>query len=1273
MYKSFSSFFEEKSRTSSRAGILRQFAAVQAPVSYCIRDCGKRLSESVDLRAFGRDNRPRRRAAAPPLQSGPEARAAPAGARGPGFSPTAEWGQKILAFAKKTEYSNGMENLIQTFSWNAGLSTPSQLLEGGLLPALLTGLSAVHRAHWAAYIRRELELPLFLVTADEVSAAALAADLESLLGERPVVIAGRDFSLAGAEGVSRQGERARIAALDAMAGGAALVVCTVAGLLQRTLGPETLRNLSFTLVPGLELAPEAVAQRLLRAGYTRAEQVEAPGQFSLRGGILDFFTPGQDQPLRLEYWGDEIESIHCFDADTQRRTEPLAACRVLPAAEALPEAYPGGAAALAQRLEKLAAGLKSGSDAAKATLREDAARLYTGGMQTADRYLALLYPEFYTVLDYLPEEAVVFLDQPGKCAQRGSDFGKQLAEDCKLLLENGKLLGRLCHFALPFDQAATALEKFPVFLADNFVQGRCPIEPRQLQSLTCKQLPSYGGSPETAADDVQHYLSRSFAVVVLAGDKRRALVLRDFFDQRGISAEVDEALEQLPAKGQCRIAIGRLSAGFEYPEAGLALLTDAQFVRAMGKKSRRKKAADSRRQRLGSCADLSVGDLVVHEYHGIGRFAGIVKMPVDGAEKDYIKISYAGTDSLYVPATQLDLVSKYVGAGEEKPVRLSRMGGADWTRAKTRAKTAAKALAGELVQLYAQRQRAGGHAFAPDSPWQTEFEDRFPYPETDDQLQSIAEIKADMEKPIPMDRLLCGDVGYGKTEVALRAVMKCVLDGKQAAILVPTTVLAQQHYQTAVQRFFGFPVQIQQLSRFRTSAQVKQTMEDLKSGQCDIVIGTHRLLQKDIQFKDLGLLVVDEEQRFGVSHKEHIKAMSRQVDVLTLSATPIPRTLNMALSGIRDMSALEEPPVDRMPVQTFVLEHDWDLICDAIRREVSRGGQVYYLHNRVETIERTASRLARLLENITVSVAHGKMDEASLSAVMESVTAGETQVLVCTTIIETGIDIPNVNTLIIEDADKLGLAQLHQIRGRVGRSMRRASAYLTFRRDKVLTEVAEKRLNAIREFAEFGAGFKIALRDLEIRGAGSLLGAEQSGHMIDVGYDMYLKLLEEAVLEERGEPAPVRAECAADLAVSANIPESYIKSPEQRMDLYRRIAMIRTEAEADDLTDELVDRFGDPPSGVNALIHVALLRGEAGRAGIRDVSQKEGRLRFVLADFEPERVTTLLARPELKGRLKIEPGAKPCLSLKLMTKNRILDEARAFIRAWEEAAAPAVC
>ena len=734
--------------------------------------------------------------------------------------------------------------------------------------------------------------------------------------------------------------------------------------------------------------------------------------------------------------------------------------------------------------------------------------------------------------------------------------------------------------------------------------------------------------------------------MVLVSSEQRALNLQALLREQKMTTAVDFQLHELPGYGKAVIAVGGLTAGMEYPVGRFAVLTEGQSL--LGKKRRSKPVTN--RQKLGSYADLSPGDLVVHEHHGVGRFLEMTKMTVDGVQKDYVKIAYAGADVLYVPATQLDLVSKYIGSGEDaqETRKLSRLGGTDWEKAKTRAKKAVKDLAKGLIQLYAERQRQPGFAFSPDSPWMKEFEDEFEYAETDDQLRCIAEIKQDMEQARPMDRLLCGDVGYGKTEVAFRAIMKCVLDGKQAAILVPTTVLARQHYLTAKQRFAKYPVEIDVVSRFRTQAQMKDTLRRLEQGGIDLLIGTHRLFQKDVKFKDLGLLVIDEEQRFGVQHKEKLKELSKQVDVLTLSATPIPRTLNMALSGIRDMSTLEEPPMDRQPVQTYVLEHDWGVLSDAMRRELERGGQVYYLHNRVETITRTVARIKEMLgEDVAVAVAHGKMSQEELNDVMTRMSDGEVDVLVCTTIIETGIDIANANTLIIEDADHMGLAQLHQIRGRVGRSTRRAYAYLTYRRGKVLTEVASKRLGAIREFAEFGSGFKIAMRDLEIRGAGNVLGPEQSGFLLSVGYDMYLKLLEEAVLEERGEKPERPTECAADLSVAASIPDRYVPSPEQRMDLYRRIAAIRSEADADDVMDELIDRYGDPPRTVNNLISVALLRADAARNGISQIDQKGANLNFYLDQFDLQRVSALCGLEKYRSRLLFSAGERPYLALRL--------------------------
>ncbi len=1165
-----------------------------------------------------------------------------------------------------------MELLVKQILQNKEVAALPSLLESGGLPALISGLSVVHRANLAAALRLETGLPLVVLCPDDTAAENMARDLSAMLGLEVPSLGMRDFTFYAAEAASRQTEQKRLAALYALrTGQTEIVTVSAAGLLQRTLPPEMLEKAAFTLEAGGSYAIEDVEDALLRCGYSRAEQVEGPGQFARRGGILDFFSPADPEPVRVEFWGDELDSMGRFDVGSQRRSEPIERCVVLPAAETLPGLTQGGQEVLALQIDSYTerfAKKRSSENAASlaATLRADAERLRNGVLLSdADRYLPLIYP-MACGLDYLPENALLVMDQPARCTERARDWQKQLQEDLLELQRRGLVALNAEHYYLSWDAALKRLGDFPLYMTDAFTVGRTPLPPATLTSIQAKQLPSYAGNAQTAAEDVKLYLKQGHRVVVLAGDERRAAVLQDFFREHEISAILDPELKRLPEPGDCRIGVGALSAGYEYPGIKLAVLTDAQLLRVRSRKSATRKKLPAGHQRIESYTDLSVGDYVVHENHGIGRFAGIVKMQLDGAEKDYVKICYAGTDALYVPATQLDLVSKYTGGGEDRPVKLSKMGGAEWAKTRQRAKSAAKDMAQKLIALYAERQRLPGYAFSLDSEWQTEFEENFGYTETEDQLRCTAEIKADMESAVPMDRLLCGDVGFGKTEVALRAVMKCVLDGKQAAILVPTTVLAQQHYQTALQRFFGFPVNIGVLSRFKTGGQSQKLLSDLATGKCDLVIGTHRLLSKDVHFKDLGLLVVDEEQRFGVTHKEHIKELSRGVDVLTLSATPIPRTLNMAMSGIRDMSSIEEPPEDRLPVQTFVMEHDWNILADAIRRELQRGGQVYYLHNRIEDIDRTAVRLRNLLGDVTVSVAHGQMDKNMLATVMENVVNGQVQVLVCTTIIETGIDIPNVNTLIIEDADKLGLAQLHQIRGRVGRSTRRASAYLTFRRDKVLTEIAEKRLSAIRDFAAFGSGFKIAMRDLEIRGAGNLLGAEQSGHMLDVGYDMYMKLLSEAVLEARGIPVPPRAECSADLAVSANIPERYVSSSEQRMDLYRRIAAIRSEEEADDLLDELIDRYGDPPGGVSALIQVALLRGEAGRAGVTDIAQKQGYLRFTLGDFDMEKVSALYARPEYKSRLRVEAGAKPCLSLKIRSRTRVLDEARRFVADWQE-------
>ena len=1135
-------------------------------------------------------------------------------------------------------------------------------IEGGGCPAAVTGLQPVQRSCVGAAVGAAAAGSAVFLCGDEREARQLAADLRSLTGEEATLLLSREWQLRPIAVASREWERSRLSALHAMAcGQTKLVIATADALMARTMSPDLLIKLTVELCVGGQYDLKELAETLLAAGYARCEQVEGPGQFALRGGILDVYSPLLPQPVRCEFFDDEVDAMGTFDPGTQRRTANIERALLLPAAEVLPGCAEGGLAGFGERLMTLGSRLMKKERSAQQAQRllEDGEKLKSGILPGGiDRYLAAVYETVTTAVDYLPADAVVFLCESGRVDERVRGAQLQLKQDLESLLEGGLMAGEFARLALSPEELYAALEEFPVIMMDSLPTSRYPMRPRSILSVQARQLSSYGGSLETAVTDLAHYRSAGRAVLVLCGGESRAKNLHRMLEEHEIPAVLDLACAAMPRKGEVRIAIGALSAGCEWPALGLAVLTEGQLSATPRKKAKVK--TDSNRQKIQSYTDLTPGDLVVHVHHGVGRFVGLERLPVDGVEKDYIKIAYAAGDCLYVPATALDLVSKYIGAGEDSEAKkLNKLGGTEWAKQKYKAKSAAKDLAKGLIALYAERQKRPGFAFSADSPWQQEFEDAFPYAETEDQLRAIADIKKDMETARPMDRLLCGDVGFGKTEVALRAVMKCVLDGKQAAILVPTTVLAQQHFATASGRFQAFPVRIEVLSRFTTPKEVKRILEATKEGRVDLLIGTHKLLQKSVEFKDLGLLVIDEEQRFGVTHKERLKEMSRQVDVLTLSATPIPRTLNMALTGLRDMSTIEEPPADRQPVQTYVLEHDWAILADACRRELSRGGQIYYLHNRVDTIDLTASRLQKMLgEEVRIVTGHGKMTEQQLSAVMQAMVDGEADILVCTTIIETGIDIPNVNTLIIEDADKMGLAQLHQIRGRIGRSARRAYAYLTFRKGKVLQELAAKRLGAIRDFVEFGSGFRIAMRDLEIRGAGNLLGPEQSGYLMSVGYDLYLKLLEEAVLEEKGEEKKIPAECTADLVVNANIPTFYVASPEQRMDLYRRIAAIRTDTDADELLDELMDRYGEVPKSVLALLDVALLRTVAREAGVVDITQKKEMIRFKFGHFDPQGVVSVISQNKYKLRCALAAGEIPVLTLKLRPGEDVLETAR---------------
>ncbi len=1179
--------------------------------------------------------------------------------------PTGQRGLPLPVVQGEEEF---MEKLIEALQEIPEAAELLHCAENGGCPAAMTGLGPVHRAHVCAALLAQEKRPLLVVCSDEGEARRMAADLQNFTGIVPLLLPSREFQFHAAATASREWEQRRVEALYCMAQEQPrIVVAAPEALVQRTLPKEVLMNHVLRLHLSDTVDLNALGERLVHLGYTRCQQVEGMGQFALRGGILDVFGPGMEAPVRVEFFGDEVDAMGAFDLASQRRVHNMEQICLLPAGEVLPAMTPGGSTALAEKLEAMAGKLsnkkRSGSDELIGRLKADAELLRQNALRGGlDRYMAAIYEERAIPLEYLASDAMVCICDSARVMEHLKNVLWQVKEDVEALLKAGVLCGEWAGLAATAEELWSTLADRPVYMLASLPTSRYPFPPRTLLQLNAKQLSSYGGSLETAVSDMEQYLEAGYRVLVLCGSEARAKNLKRLLEEKKVPAALDFQCSSLPGARQAQISLGALSAGIEYPQLSLAVLTEGQLLAQSGRKPPAQKAK-SNRQKLQSYTDLSPGDLVVHAHHGVGRFVGISKMTVDGADRDYIKIAYAGSDCLYVPATQLDLVSKYIGGGEDhEKTRLNKLGGTDWARSKSKAKAAAKDLAKGLIRLYAERQKKQGFAFSPDSPWQAEFEEAFPYAETEDQLRCIREIKGDMERSVPMDRLLCGDVGYGKTEVALRAVMKCILDGKQAAILVPTTVLAQQHYATAMNRFRAFPVNIAVLSRFQTAAQSKKILQSLKAGSIDLLIGTHRLLQKSVQFKDLGLLVIDEEQRFGVTHKEKLKEMARQVDVLTLSATPIPRTLNMALSGVRDMSVIETPPKNRLPVQTYVLEHDWSILADAIRREVQRGGQVYYLHNRVDTIDRTAARIREMLgEEVQVATAHGKLSEQQLSAVMQGVSDGQTQVLVCTTIIETGIDIPNVNTLIIEDADHLGLAQLHQIRGRIGRGARRAFAYLTYRRGKVLSETADKRLSAIREYVEFGSGFKIAMRDLEIRGAGNILGPEQSGFLMSVGYDMYLKLLEDAVLEEQGQEKRKERECTADLNVSANIPERYVASAEQRMDLYRRIAAIRSREDADDLMDELLDRYGDAPKSVLALLDVALLRAAAAKVGITEITQKEARVRFALGEVDLKQLSAVCGMKKYHSRLRLDAGAAPALTLVLPPKADVLEECAALV------------
>lgn len=1076
-----------------------------------------------------------------------------------------------------------------------------------------------------------------VLTPDEASAVRMCENL-SALQSGVVLYPSREFTFEQVTGVSREFEHIRLGALaKLLSGECTAVVCSVNAACQFTAPPQELKKRTLKLKAGAAMPLSELAQRLVYAGYSRYDQVDGVSQFAIRGGIADIFPPGNSEPVRLEFWGDTIDTISTFDPVTQRRTGKIAEMEIIPATEVLFDSNEK----FAKSIEKLSASLRGKAVQARKWLDTDSENLKKGILPACcDKYLPLAYAS-NGIFDYFGAEDALFVCESAKVKERGQNSDKLWRERIKFSLQDMTLCKGLDKFCLDFEKLKAFYEKLGAVYLDSLPRGSFDTPVSCLADLNTQSFNRWSGKTAELEEELRPLLKNKYTVCIMAGTARSARALANDLNDDGIFAVFADGFPPVFQKGAVTVTTGTMSAGFRIADMKFALIT---HTKAQVRQNKRRKS--NSKNAIHSLDELSVGDYIVHNVHGIGVFEGIQALEMNKIKKDYIKISYAKGDALYVPVTQLDLVSKYIGPGDNTHVKVNRLGGGEWKKAKAKVRESVKDMAKELIALYAKRMSTKGYAFSEDTDLQRDFELRFAYEETDDQLRCTEEIKRDMERPIPMERLLCGDVGFGKTEVALRAAFKCISEGKQCALLVPTTVLAMQHFNTARERMEAFPVTVEMLSRFVPAQKQKKIVKGLESGSVDLLIGTHRIISKDIKFHDLGLLIVDEEQRFGVAQKEKLKQKFPRVDVLTLSATPIPRTLNMALSGIRDMSVIEEAPADRYPVQTYVLEYDFDILTEAMERELERGGQCYYLHNNIDTIDSAAARIKKALPNANIAVAHGRMTQEQLSDIWEKVVNGEVDILVCTTIIETGVDVANVNTLIIENADRLGLAQLHQIRGRVGRSSRRAFAYFTFTRGKELTEIAQKRLEAIREYTEFGSGFKIAMRDLEIRGAGSLLGSRQHGHMEAVGYDMYLKLLGEAVAEEKGElkAGEEEQECLIDLPVEAHIPETYIRSTPQRLSMYKRIAAVRTDADANDVLDELRDRFGNPPPSINGLLQISLLRNSAAAAGIYEISQRNGSVLLYMA--HPDVRYAVELNKKMKGRVMLSAAKKPYIAVK---------------------------
>ena len=1053
---------------------------------------------------------------------------------------------------------------------------------------------------------------------------------------------------------SHEFEHERLKVLRGIAeGGYDLVFTTPDAALGFTIPPNVLKANMCNLDFDTRIEPLDLAKKLVSAGYSRVDMVEGAGQFALRGGIVDIFPPygtyadtdGEirqgSYPIRIEFFDDEIDRMGIFELESQRMSSNIGSVSFTPAHELLLNT---------ETREKVISVIrecykKSDDENISAELLREITQLSNDGSESSftDKYISVIYPEKKCLFDYFDSRSLVIVRSSGAVSDRIKGEKWREEENIKNLLESGRILLKYAEYSHTAAYFELFLENNVTVHVNSLSHGLTDKRLSGMFGFRTRQPVTYIENLNLLIEDLIGYRHGGYKTIIMTDNeteaKNLAAILTDANFKAAVESDEIEKIDDLP-EDLIYITWKTTLQGYEMITPRIAVLSTIGEGRVGALQTSKKKRGAHRKdsKTILSYAELEVGDIVVHETYGIGRYLGLEKLKIDGSVRDYISIQYAGNDKLCMPVEKLDLVSKYIGAhADDGLVKLSKMGGEAWKKATNRAKSAVKEMAKDLIKLYAQRMRKEGYSFYPDDDMQRAFEAAFEYEETDCQLDAIAEIKQDMMRPMPMDRLLCGDVGYGKTEVAFRAAYKAVLSGKQVAFLVPTTILALQHYQTALSRMRDFAVNVDMLSRFRTQKQITQSLRRLERGDTDIIIGTHKLLGSEVKFHNLGLLIVDEEQRFGVSQKEKLKQLGGNIDVLTLSATPIPRTLNMAMSGIRDISLLDEAPIDRHPVQTYVLEYDDMIIMEAIRREMRRCGQVFYIHNFVESIDRVAAHISSCIPDARVTVAHGKMDKDTLEDIWSKMLSGEIDVLVCTTIIETGIDIPNANTLIADRADRLGLSQLHQLRGRVGRSSRRAYAYFTFPKNKSISEIAQKRLEAIREYAEFGSGFRIALRDMEIRGAGNILGAEQHGHLEAIGYDLYIKLLNDAVLEEKGELTEKKEDCTIRIECDAYIPDKYVKYAGQRMTLYKRIALIRNQYDSDDIADELLDRFGDMPRSVENLLSIALIRSYASSLGIKQITQVGNEIRFYQEKIDIDMWSEMSA--DSGGRIKFMMGA----------------------------------